>query len=579
LIEAVGSEPNLRSELGTQSPMGNSTTNTIERTLASFGQINGFSPVFGAHNSVDFGGVLLLLPALLAQGLMKIKETHTIKEGYYSLESIVLTLSFMALCRIKNPQQLSQYKSGEMGKLLGYDRIPEMKCLRSKMNELFENKQTFALNNLLVQDWIGESDDLILYTDGHVRVYNGYKAQLPKKHVSRQKLCLAATADFWLNDSLGMPLMKWTGDLNEKLQHMIEFEMIPKLLEQGVIARATAETTIPVCTLIFDREAYAPDFFIRLWTNHRIAIISYRKNVKDIWEASEFKAHTITDSKGLTDDTMHLCEKEVELKGHIFREIRKISDSNHQTAIITTNPTMELAKVAVRMFARWLQENFFKYMMADYSLDHIYQYGVEEIELSEEIVNPAYRSIYNQHKKEKEKLGRLEKELVKNVKLDQDSCLDTFKQNVTNKAKLVDSIEQKRIVVADLKEKRDKLPKKITLADLPEEGRYTTLKKESSYFMATLKMICYRAETALVNMLESKFKNAENEKRSLVKEIIFTSADIKPDLEKKQLVVTLHSMSTAMKNQIVNQLCQELNDSETVFPGTDLTLVYKSIAY
>lgn len=557
--------------------MGICTDNTLERAMASFGQIQGMSPVFGTHNSVDYGGVLFLIPALIQQGLMKIKETHQIKEGYYSLENIILTLAFMALCRIKNPQQQQLYKAGEMGKLLGYDRVPEMKCLRNKMKELFENNTTTALNSLLAKDWVEESEELILYSDGHVKIYNGHKANLTKKFISRQKLCLAGTTDFWLNDAQGMPLMMWTGQLNEKLQYIIEFEIIPSLLSANMIGSATEHTTDPVCTLVFDREAYEPAFFLRLWTVYKIAIISYRKFVSDQWAETDFTEHTTTDQYG-NSNTMLLCEKEKVLNNHTFREIRKLSDSNHQTAIISTHPKLPLLNIATRMFARWQQENYFKYMIAEYSLDHLYQYGIEEIELTKQIVNPAHRNIANQYKKEKEKLGRLEKELIKNIKLDLESSLDNFKENLKSKARLVEKIEQKKVIVAQLLEHKKQIPYKITLQDLPEDKRYNTLKKESAYFMSTLKMICYRAETALTNMLMEKYKKAENEKRMLIKEIIFTKADIKPDLQKNELIVNLHSMSTPMKNEIVAQICQELNQTETVFPGTNLKIIYKSIA-
>jgi hypothetical protein len=183
---------------------------------------------------------------------------------------------------------------------------------------------------------------------------------------------------------------------------------------------------------------------------------------------------------------MQLCEKETVLNGHIFREIRKIGNREHQTAIIYTHPTMPLLNIAKRMFARWQQENYFKYMIAEYSLDYLYQYGIEEIELSKKIVNPAHRSFANQYKKEKEKLGRLDKELVKNLKLDLENSIDTLQENLKNKGKLVERIEQKRIEVAELFEKKKQIPYKITLQELVEDKRYYTLKKESAYFMATL---------------------------------------------------------------------------------------------
>jgi exonuclease VII small subunit len=299
--------------------------------------------------------------------------------------------------------------------------------------------------------------------------------------------------------------------------------------------------------------------------------------VKDKWEETDFTKYNATDHHG-NPITMQLCEKEIELNNHKFREVRKLSDSKHQTSIISTHPFMTLITISIRMFARWLQENYFKYMIADYSLDHIYQYGVEEIEISKQIVNPAHRSVSNQYKKEKEKLGRLEKELVKNVKLDIESSLDTFKENIESKAKLVEKIEEKRQKVTDLLAKKKDIPYKITLQDLPKDERYNTLRKESTYFMATLKMICYRAETALTNLIRQSYKKADNEKRTLIKEIIFNAADIKPDYQKNELLVTMHSMSTPMKNEIVLQLCHELNETETVFPGTNLKLVYKSMA-
>ena len=54
---------------------------------------------FDAQESVLYGGVLFLLPALIQQGLFKASEVYTgVKEGFYRVESIVLTLAIMALC-------------------------------------------------------------------------------------------------------------------------------------------------------------------------------------------------------------------------------------------------------------------------------------------------------------------------------------------------------------------------------------------------------------------------------------------------------------------------------------------------
>jgi hypothetical protein len=44
------------------------------------------------------------------------------------------------------------------------------------------------------------------------------------------------------------------------------------------------------------------------------------------------------------------------------------------------------------------------------------------------------------------------------------------------------------------------------------------------------------------------------------------------------LVVELHRFNTRHEDKIVEFLCEELNKTETVFLGTDLTLFYKLVS-
>ena len=77
---------------------------------------------------------------------------------------------------------------------------------------------------------------------------------------------------------------------------------------------------------------------------------------------------------------MSLCEKEVELNGVVMREIRKQNASGHQTSVITTNYRLSTNKIALYMFARWSQENFFRYMRQEYDVGKIVQYVVDELD-------------------------------------------------------------------------------------------------------------------------------------------------------------------------------------------------------
>jgi len=111
--------------------IGVGATRVEDRVSAAAGLQNAVIS-FDSCESVEFGGVLLLLPFLLANGLLSYKKYYSERlSGYYDFDSVILTLAFMYLCRIKSVEQLKHHSPGEIGKLLGLDRIPEARCLRS----------------------------------------------------------------------------------------------------------------------------------------------------------------------------------------------------------------------------------------------------------------------------------------------------------------------------------------------------------------------------------------------------------------------------------------------------------------
>jgi hypothetical protein len=545
---------------------------------------------------------LFLLPALLSQGLLKTREVYQMPANhYYGLESVVLTLAFMALARIKNPEQLKQCKPGEIGRIIGLDRIPEVSCLRDKIKILSVQKQAQKLNLLLIDHWYNPSDqeDLFLYIDGHVRIYYGAKANLPSKFISRQKLCLSATTEYWVNDVQGQPVMVVMGELTEKLQTVIEDLIIPQLQQTVLLpwvplpaeqqeAKAQQDASIidsfeieqqpkrPTCTLIFDREAYQPTFFQRLWIKWQIAIITYRKNVKDIWEPECFTTTEVTvlDQK----ITMLLCERKVTLDGIDFREIRCLGEGGHQTSVITNNLIICMAVVAGRMFGRWVQENFFRYLIMDYDFDKMIEFGTIAIDQNKEVVNPQYRKLNHQLKKEREKIQRLKAQQYNLAEQSIDGDLEDIPALTQRQIGLIEKIEQHQLKEQQIESERNKTTARIKLKDMPEQQRYNKLKPESKMFMNIIKMICYRAETAVANLLTEFFIRGKEEKRMLVKQIIQTSADLIPDLRHNTLTVVLHSLSAPRFNAAAEKLAKLLTETKSIFPGTDLRIIFKTTA-
>ena len=543
--------------------------------MAAAGILQEASPIFRNQQSVHNAGVLFAIPALQAQGLLKYKQVYQeLPKGYYGLQSIILTLAFMALCRIKNPEQLKQQKVGELGALIGLDRVPETRCLREKIAQIVGQHKAQEYNTLLFNHWLGDdSNEFFFYIDGHVRIYYGYKANLPKKYISRQKLCMNATTEYWVNDVQGLPYLVFMGELSEKMKDVIEQQIIPELKGNATINRRVITQEKILFTLVFDRECYEPAFYHRLWDKHRIAVITYRKNVKDKWEENLFQIYTVIVLGNSV--TMPLYEQNVELGGHIFREIRCLGEGGHQTAIITTHPDITLLEVAERMFSRWSQENFFKYLISDYDFDKMIQYGTQTINENKEIVNPEYRQITHKMKKLSEKIQRREAKFYKLVEEANAESLDKLSPLTGKQIKATEVITALKDEKEVLSQQRKLIPHKIKLKDMPEASRYDKLKPESKLFMNVIKMICYRAETSMSEVIAPYFYKQKEEKRMLIKQLFNTPADIITDEMDQTLTIRVASMSASRYNEAIHKLCEVLNETETVFPGTNLRMIYK----
>ena len=96
----------------------------------------------------------------------------------------------MALGRIRRPENLRHFPPGELGKIIGLDRVPEVRTLREKIGILATQGDPRAWMQELSKSWMEDDPDEAgyLYVDGHVRVYHGDKANLPRRYGDAQRL-------------------------------------------------------------------------------------------------------------------------------------------------------------------------------------------------------------------------------------------------------------------------------------------------------------------------------------------------------------------------------------------------------
>jgi len=554
-------------------------TNVMERVAAMVGQIKEVSIEFQGAVDVPKGGVLFALPALLATGLLhNTKNYFKLPNGYYGLDSIFILIAFMSLARIKSVEQLRYCAPGEWGNMLGLDRIPEVKTLRSKLKLLSEEGDIGQYSAGLSTQWM--SNDLkeaaLFYIDGHVRVYHGSQTKLPKHHVARQRLCLHATTDYWVNAMDGQPFFYINKEVDPGLIKVVENEIIPRLNQEISNSPSSQELEnnplLSRFTLIFDREGYSPALMFRL-KEKQIACMTYHKHPKENWPIEEFQHYWVKLVTG-EEVKMSLAERGTWLGEKLWvREIRKLNKNEHQTSVITSHYLMDLTQIASSMFARWSQENFFRYMRMNYNIDALVDYSLDDIPDTTQVVNPDYRQLDSQIRSINSKLSRrLSQFGAMNLESDiEPKKVEAFENK---KASLLDEITLFQEKIDTLKLKRKETDKHTDISKLPKDEQFRKLRTQTKQLIDTIKMVAYRSETAMVNILREKMAR-HDDARQLIASIYKSEVDLLPDYKNKLLTIRLHYLANHCNNLAIETLCHELNETQTKFPGTDLRMIFK----
>jgi len=241
--------------------------------------------------------------------------------------------------------------------------------------------------------------------------------------------------------------------------------------------------------------------------------------------------------------------------------------------MLTTDPRTDLLRVAPRMFARWCQENFFRYMAEHYGLDRLIQYGTEPLPETTRVVNPAWRRCDQAVRRERSQLTSLQARFAQ-LSLQGPLEATAVEAYTLKKGELQQECQRREQTLDTLKAQRKAAPRHVMLKDLPEEQRFEQLHTESKHFVDTIKLIAYRAETAMVSVLRERLTRADDA-RSLVRQIYQSPVDLLPDLTAKTLTIRVHHQASALQDAALARLCEETTATETIFPGTDLRMIFE----
>src|SRR6266436_758412 len=566
---AAEQPPDKRTQLQADSPVKSLDANPLDRSmdrlLAAMGLLDDALPVFASARSLPRAGVLLAIPTLLASGLLSTAEKiyGSLGPSFYGLRTTLVAYVLLALLRIPQPEALKEYSPGELGRIVGLDRMPEVKTLRGKLARLASLKGSYQLGREIARQRIAERGKVLgfLYIDGHVRAYHG-KHTIPKAYVTRMHLAAPASTDYWVNDQRGDPLFVVTADANAGMTRML----MPVLREVRELLGPRRHSTI-----VFDRGGWSPKLFQDLLAMG-FDLLTYRKGrTRHIAEKRFTRRKAKLDGRPveylLHDQPVRF------LKGKLrLRQVTRLTETGHQTPIVTSRWELRAIVVAHRMFERWRQENFFKYLRQEYLIDALADYQVEPDDPNRSVPNPARKAL--------EKEIRTVRVHLRKLRQSYGATAIDYVQGRTRtvvRFEIAEEIIRKKINkttdrIKKLKVRCESLPARVPLADARKGQEAVKLSTERKHLTNVLKMVAYQIESDLVELIHPEYKRVEDEGRTFIQTVLQDTADIEPKVD--QLRITLAPLSSPHRSRVLETLCDVLNKTNTLFPGTQLRMRY-----
>lgn len=532
-----------------------------DRLLACFGLLDDAAPVFGNGKAVPGAAVLGAVPVLVASGVFRIahKVYGEIGPAFYGLRTTLLTLLLMALWRVQRPEALKEHDPQNLGRVLGLDRAPEIKTVRRKLTRLASYHKAEQLGAELARLRVEERGHLLgfLYVDGHVRAYHG-KRTIPKAHLARMRLSMPATTDYWVNDQAGDPLFVITAAANAGM-----VKMLPEVLNE--VRKLVGDRRV---TVVFDRGGWSPKLFQKL-LEANFDLLTYRKG-----KSRHIAAHRFVVRRAQIDGRTveyRLHDQAVRfLKGKLrLRQVVRLADDGHQTQVITSRWDLADVEVAYRMFERWRQENFFKYLREEFLLDALADYQVEPDDPTRTVPNPERRALDKDIRNARAAVAKLEQAYGAAAADNSEGRRPTMRGFKIAHSQIGKQLRTARERLTELLTRRRTLPQRVEVGDL-SDGAVVKLATERKHLTNLIKMVAYQTESDLLALLRPHYARSDDEGRTLLHELFHAAADI--DVTDTELLVTICPLSSPHRTLAVQALCATLTETATVFPGSRLTM-------
>ena len=319
-------------------------------------------------------------------------------------------------------------------------------------------------------------------------------------------------------------------------------------------------------TIVFDRGGWSPKLFDTM-IKGGFDLLTYRKGRSRRINERRFIRRRAELDGGRVDYLLH--DQPVRLlKGKLrLRQVTRLCDTGHQTQIITSRWDLRDIEVAWRMFERWRQENFFKYMREEFLLDALVDYQVEPEDPTRSIPNPERRALDKQIRTARADLAKLEREYGAAALDNAEQRRPTMRGFKIAYGRVGERLRTARARVARLLEQRRDVARRVEVRDLGERGRRQARHRAQAPDR-------HRQDARLSGRERSgraaatSLPRVDQEGRTLLHEMFADAGDI--HVSDRELHITLAPLSSPHRTLAAQALCERLDQTATIFPGSRL---------
>lgn len=504
-------------------------------------------------NGISYAGAFLAMPYLNLIGILPLAwklygKASKLGGKIYGLIHAILSYFFLNFLGFDNLEAFKTVDREGFRRLIGALSSPTVKTLRGKLGVISSLGKGYEFLKNLAKRYcvIGMLELGVLYLDGHFIPYFG-KRDMGKGYYTMRRLAHPGRTQHFVNDRNGRPLFFLLREANESF-----VKIIPELIRETHELIGKKQVTF-----VFDRGGQSGGLFKEIEEGGDL-FITYKKGKFRSMPGGAFRScKTEYYRWGKKFEKIYdLWEGTIKIAGYGKARLILVKKNGHQTPVITNDRMRSAIDIISLMFDRWRQENFFKYMAANYSIDELVTHEEHEIKPAL-VANPQWHELEKKIRDTRKKITVMERGIGKFVakggdgKAYDDERKSPFVQKMA-------ALKRMKTRLNKLKEDQKQCSAKISPSEIGKDV-CTTIPQEGKIILDAVKLAVYNAEEWLLEIMQQYYRDWRDP-RPIVRMIIQQKGDIQ--VNNGVVKVTLHKFGNPSYQKAAQGLCEALTNLE-----------------